>query len=472
MNLRLARLAVGITALCVSVWFCAAEVSAANILFIGRDADPTFGDDPFAVEHLEDLGHTVTYMQSTRARTADGRNVDLIVLSSTPDSGTMRGKFQGLETPILNWEEALIRWTDPNNLRTSEGSTAGSVLTDTFNIVEPNHCLAAGLPAGELVVFDGLVEPANSFGEYSPDLIVIATAIDSEATQDPPEAMISAIEKGGELGPLGQGTVAPGPRLNFGLRDVGFASLNENGLKLFDAAVEWLINDGKCVGGGGGPPLQPGDANMDLQFNQLDLVQVQISAKYLTGQPATWGQGDWNGAPGGSQGNPPAGNGFFDQLDIIAALGAGKYLTGPYAALAPSPGREGDGQTSIVYNPSTGEVRVDAPAGQNLTSINIDSAASIFTGAPAQSLGGSFDNDSDNNIFKATFGSSFGSLSFGNVAQPGLSQQFVVNDLTAVGSLAGGGALGPVDLVYIPEPSTAALLALALFGLLAVARRR
>ena len=37
-----------------------------------------------------------------------------------------------------------------------------------------------------------------------------------------------------------------------------------------------------------------------------------------------------------------------------------------------------------------------------LTSINIDSAGSIFTGAAAENLGGSFDNDADNNIFKAT----------------------------------------------------------------------
>jgi hypothetical protein len=103
-------------------------------------------------------------------------------------------------------------------------------------------------------------------------------------------------------------------------------------------------------------------------------------------------------------------------------------------------------------------VAVDAPAGSQLTSINIDSAGGVFTGAPAGNLGGSFDNDSDTNIFKATFGSSFGSLSFGNVAQPGLSQAFVLNDLTAVGSLAGGGALGPVDLIYVPEPSGVALV--------------
>jgi hypothetical protein len=198
-----------------------------------------------------------------------------------------------------------------------------------------------------------------------------------------------------------------------------------------------------------------------LDFDQLDLVRVQVAAKYVTGRPATWGEGDWNGAPGGTLGNPPVGNGLFDQMDIIAALAPGHYLTGPYAAVS-SGGRRGDGQTSIIYDATTGEVAVDAPAGMELTSINIDSAAGIFTGSAAANLSGSFDNDADNNIFKATFGSSFGSLSFGNVAQTGLAEQFVLNDLTVVGSLAGGGALGDVDLIYVPEPTGAMLASVAL----------
>jgi hypothetical protein len=210
--------------------------------------------------------------------------------------------------------------------------------------------------------------------------------------------------------------------------------------------------------------LRAGDADQDLDFDQLDLVRVQIAAKYLTSQPATWGDGDWDGAPGGKPGSPPAGNSRFDQLDIIAALGAGHYLKGPYAAIRQG-GRAGDGQTSITYNAGTGEVAVDAPAGQQLTSINIDSAGAIFTGASAQNLGGSFDNDADANIFKATFGSSFGSLSFGNVAQAGLSESFLLNDLTVVGSLAGGGALGNVDLVYVPEPAALWLAAMGLIVL-------
>ncbi len=213
--------------------------------------------------------------------------------------------------------------------------------------------------------------------------------------------------------------------------------------------------------------LLAGDANRDLMIDQQDLVQVLEAAKYLTGQSATWGEGDWNGAPGGWWGSPPAGDGLFDQLDIVAALAAGKYLTGRRAAVSPN-GRRDDGQTSIVYDANTGEVAVDAPAGMELTSINLDSAAGIFAGNPAQNLGGSFDNDSDSNLFKATFGSSFGSLSFANVTKAGLAEQFVLGDLTVVGSLAGGGGLGDVDLVYVPVPEPAGA-PLAIVGLVFLA---
>jgi hypothetical protein len=92
-------------------------------------------------------------------------------------------------------------------------------------------------------------------------------------------------------------------------------------------------NDFQFVVGVGAGVLQPGDADMDYDFDQLDLVQVQVAAKYLTGQEATWSEGDWDGGPGGEPGNPPPGDGLFNQLDVIAALNAGFYLTGPYNAL-------------------------------------------------------------------------------------------------------------------------------------------
>lgn len=81
--------------------------------------------------------------------------------------------------------------------------------------------------------------------------------------------------------------------------------------------------------------LQAGDADQDMDFDQFDLVRVQQAAKYMTGQSATWGEGDWDGAPGGKPGSPPPGNGQFDQFDIVAALTPAHYLQGQFPALSP-----------------------------------------------------------------------------------------------------------------------------------------
>ena len=72
--------------------------------------------------------------------------------------------------------------------------------------------------------------------------------------------------------------------------------------------------------------LFAGDADQNGRFDQLDIVRVLQSGKYLIGQAATWGDGDWNGAPGGRAGRPPTGDGVFDQDDIVASLIGGTYL--------------------------------------------------------------------------------------------------------------------------------------------------
>ena len=217
--------------------------------------------------------------------------------------------------------------------------------------------------------------------------------------------------------------------------------------------------------------LLAGDADQDLDFDQLDLVKVQVASKYLTGQTATWGEGDWNGAPGGSPANPPAGDGMFNQFDIIAANVAGVYLQGPYAAIQTG-GTTGDGQTSLVYNANTGELSLDPPADQELTSINVTSAGGRFLGDKPDVLDGAFDNFAADNLFKATFGGSFGSISFGTVLPVGVAESDLAADLSVVGSLAGGGDLGNVDLVYVPEPTSVLLLTIGLVIALSHCRRK
>lgn len=52
----------------------------------------------------------------------------------------------------------------------------------------------------------------------------------------------------------------------------------------------------------------------------------------------------------------------------------------------------------------------------------------------------------------------------------GMSEADVTSDLSAVGSLAGGGDLGSVDLVYVPEPATFVMLLIVM--LVALRRSR
>jgi hypothetical protein len=205
----------------------------------------------------------------------------------------------------------------------------------------------------------------------------------------------------------------------------------------------------------------PGDVNLDGQFDTLDVVETLQSNKYLTGEIAAWSDGDWND------------DFIFDQRDIVAALATGSYLSGSYLAVAPE-GNVGDGQTSVLYNAATGEVAVEPSDGMAFTSLNLESAAGIFAQDPAIGLGGPFDIDDDSSVFKATFGGSFGALSFGHIADPGLEESFLLNDLTVTGSLAGGGTLGDVDLIYIPvpEPATGVLAVCGLLVLSIRPRRR
>ncbi len=129
--------------------FSAETLCGAEILFVGGgDPDPTSGDDFEVFDFLtETLGHDVTYLSGNASTTEDGEEVDLIIISSTLGSGSVRGKFQELSTPILNWEEALMDGTTAGgNFAMAAASQNGGGLEGTeIEIINPNHPLAAGL---------------------------------------------------------------------------------------------------------------------------------------------------------------------------------------------------------------------------------------------------------------------------------------------------------------------------------------
>ncbi|MCA9214250.1 MAG: hypothetical protein KDB27_14360 [Planctomycetales bacterium] len=112
-------------------------------------------------------------------------------------------------------------------------------------------------------------------------------------------------------------------------------------------------------------------------------------------------------------------------------------------------------QNTIIYDANTGELSLETSL--QLTTVEVVSATGIFTGDPAQNLGGQFDVDTDAKIFKLA-PQGIGGITFGNVARHGLPHVFVERDLAVTGSRLIGGPLGNFIVETIPTGSTTAAI--------------
>lgn len=126
-----------------------------------------------------------------------------------------------------------------------------------------------------------------------------------------------------------------------------------------------------------------------------------------------------------------------------------------------------DNILSVVYHSLTGEISVDVPQDMQLSVVNITSGSQDFDWVCV------FDNCGERTLIRATFGSTItSSFSFGEVVAPGLSEEFLLSDLTVLADLSDGGGLVEADLVYIavPEPNCCSLALTGLFVALAAGR--
>lgn len=142
---------------------------------------------------------------------------------------------------------------------------------------------------------------------------------------------------------------------------------------------------------------------------------------------------------------------------------------GSYAALSPGIGTTTDGVTSVVYDAVTGGLQLDVPDGVGLFNAHVESADSLFItencsvnfeirgpGAGVRA----FDTCESDHVFK---GGNFNDLYYGDIMPPGLSRAFVIEDLTARATIWGGPEVENIDLVYVPEPASMALLIAGIF---------
>jgi hypothetical protein len=237
--------------LCLAITCCAAllagspSATQARILVHGRNALPDFRDDGLLMSHLETRfgEENVDYMAAIDAA-ADGSSAngyDAIIISSSMGSNDIRGKYANTPVGVLNMENAIIdTGVGEFQLSFTSGTTV-SFNHQHVEIVDPTHPLAAGL-TGTVQVFNNPQFMQVGRGDLGQGVHLVARQPENvDGTRD---HTIFAVDTGGALlgdGSPGSPAVAAGRRVMFFVSDPGFGDLTADGLKLFDAAANWVI---------------------------------------------------------------------------------------------------------------------------------------------------------------------------------------------------------------------------------------
>ena len=236
-------------------------------LFVVGDAASLNSSDLAIRNRFENFGYSVQVMSDEVVTAANATGKALILTSSTVASGTVNTKFRDVGVPVVNWETFL---QDDYGFATTIGNSTTS--QTALDIVNQGHPIAAGMAAGIRTVSNvgGLFSAAVPGG--SP--IIVARLNDTSA-----RPCIYAYESNTAMA---SGT-APARRVQVFLQDETFASLNTEGLKLFDAAVAWALG------------------RSSLCWIQAPMIQSgQMRIEWLGGtlQTATDLAGPWNDIPG------------------------------------------------------------------------------------------------------------------------------------------------------------------------------
>lgn len=238
-----------------------------EILFLV--ADPTLTTNPgdaAAADHLRSLGFIVDVTDDNGSQTLDAFGKKLVVVSSTVNSGNIGGKYAGVEVPVLTWEEAN---QDDFRMTTDEaGFSRGNTepLTE-LEIVNGTHPITSGFQNGPLTVFN--TADSMAWGYPEGEATILATV-----PGDLDQAVLYAYDTGDEM--LG-GFVAPARRVSAFLSDGAFLALNDDGMKLFNAALAWALDETLQNGGGGNV------SDLYISITAQDGAQVTIAWEGGTG---------------------------------------------------------------------------------------------------------------------------------------------------------------------------------------------
>ncbi len=207
---------------------------AVDVLFLGANDAPDAGADAEVAAFLEATFGSIRYLNSSNATGEE--TADVIVMSSTFGSGSVRGKFHNSSVPIVNWEEAIMDANTAGELGQSVAVMTKS--TDTTQMALGNHPIAGDL-AGTTIDFLSVAgDETLDSGELSAGTVAVGTAVGGAIDG---MAMLFVTDTGGVVaeGAGVDGNVSPARRVAFPMTDITFNNVTDAGRELLINSILW-----------------------------------------------------------------------------------------------------------------------------------------------------------------------------------------------------------------------------------------
>ncbi|NNP71066.1 hypothetical protein [Acinetobacter sp. Ac_5812] len=201
-----------------------------RIALISQINGVSYASDLAIQKHLQSKGYQVElFDQSVSPNSL--KNTELVIISSTVASKNLQSGWRQLPIPLMTWENDYLDDLAMTGKRID--TDFGEVEKERYLwLVNAPHPLSAHLSAGTQNVYKA--QAPMSWGKPGLGATTIATIYGQ-----PEKVAIWGYEKGATMD---YESLAPAKRLMFFLNNETFTNLSEGGLKLFDAAIQWSLN--------------------------------------------------------------------------------------------------------------------------------------------------------------------------------------------------------------------------------------
>lgn len=216
-------------ALCAAMIATPAAARERIAMLVVQQGGPSMSSDLKVRDRLVAQGFAVRLAdQSTAPATA--RDVALVVISATVSAKSVKPGWRSVAVPLVTWENDLLDDLAMTGKR--HDSDFGEAEKERYLwIVNAPQPMAAGLPAGIVDVYAR--QAPMSWGKPGLGATIIATIYGQ-----PEKVAIFGYETGATMD---YEALAPARRVMLFMGNDGFTNLSADGLKLFDAAIDWAI---------------------------------------------------------------------------------------------------------------------------------------------------------------------------------------------------------------------------------------